>query len=1221
MSACQDGPSERRASRCAVEALEPRKLFSNTLWVTNTADAGPGSLRQAIQSADQAVGPAAIDFAIGSGPATIVPYSPLPTLGTGITLDATTQPGYAGSPIITIDGSDAGSYASGIVVSGGSCTIRGLVIDDFSSDGIYLSGAGSNTVQNNYIGINASGTAAAANGGHGILDASPNDLIGGTLASQRNIISGNGGQGVILYSSSAFNDQVEGNYIGTNAWGNAAVPNYLCGITIYGSNNNTIGGSSSGDGNLISGNGNDGVVILGGSTGNTVAGNLMGTDLTGELALPNGFYGIEVDSGGNTVGGLTAGARNVISGNAQAGVVLYQPNSIGNVIEGNYIGSDITGTKSVGVQPNGVDIDDGASNNTIGGTTPAAGNLISGNLNEGLGFFGTGTTGNVAQNNKIGTTASGLLSLGNGLVGENGNGAGVLFDNGAGGNTLGTPGDGNLVSGNGAGVVLFGSTDNSQGNTVQANAIGADATGAGDLPNAGDGVLIIGNNNTVGGAASSQGNAIYGNTSIAIVLDSGYGNVIQNNSVAPAVPYTGGTGSGNSGGGSSGGATSGNGSTGATSTVQFTGTPSASTTGSYDGKSSDNYTAVFDANTNTYFDSPQPNGNWVQLDLGSTQTITQIAYAPRAGFEYRMVGGIFEASNDPTFGTGVVALDTVASTPNDGLTTQTVSPGGGYRYVRYLAPANSWGNIAEFQVFGTASASSIGSGSSGSSSSGSNSGSTSGGSTSGGSSSGGSTSGTTTNGNSTQLIPVATSGTPGSYDGQSTDTYTAAFDGNTNTSFDAPQPSGDYVEADLGSPQNITAIAYAPRAGFEYRMAGGIFEASNDPTFGTGVVTLYTLPSTPNDGLTTQAVSPGGAYRYVRYVAPANAWGNIAELQIFGTAASTSGSSGGSTGASGSTGAGNSSGSGNGQSAGNGGAAIVQLSGTPSANITGSYDGGTSDNYTAVFDGNTNTYFDSSQPSGNWVQLDLGSTQTITQIAYAPRAGFEYRMIGGVFEASNDPTFSTGVVTLLTIASTPNDGLTTQAVSPGGNYRYLRYVAPASSWGNIAEMQVFGPGASLPSAGGSNAGGSGGATGAGAGNAGTPAQLIPVATTGTTGSYDGQSTDTFAAAFDNNTNTYFDAPQPNGDFIQADLGTAHTITSIAFAPRPGFEYRMTGGIFEASNDPTFTTGVTTLYTIPATPNDGFNTVNLSITGTYRYIRYLAPTSAWGNIADVQFFGY
>jgi O-glycosyl hydrolase len=580
--------------------------------------------------------------------------------------------------------------------------------------------------------------------------------------------------------------------------------------------------------------------------------------------------------------------------------------------------------------------------------------------------------------------------------------------------------------------------------------------------------------------------------------------------------------------------TTGGGSTGAGGVeLPLTGTPTASTALSY-GSSGDTFQNVFDGNTNTYFDSPDASGNWVQLDFGLPQTITEIQYAPRVGFESRMVGGIFEASNNPTFINNVVVLGTITAAPADGLNVLPVSVTGTYEYVRYYAPDNSYGNVAEIQVFSPDPvAIKLG----------------------------------------TQLTGTPSSNITTSYN-NSGNTFANAFDGNINTFFDAPYPNGVWIQLDLGSPQTITQIEYAPRAGDESRMIGGVFEASNDPTFTNGVVTLGTITTAPADGYTVMQLSLTGTYEYVRYLAPDNGWGNIAEMQVYGipTLAPPPPTLTGS-----------------------------QLTGTPSANTTSSWNN-SGNTFANVFDGNTATFFDAPNPDGNWVQLDLGSADTITQIQYAPRVGYESRMIGGVFEASNDPTFTANVVTLGTITAAPADGLTILPVTATGTYRYVRYVAPDNSSGNIAEMQVYG----VPPTGGS-----------------TPItvgpKLVGTPSANTTSSWN-NSGNTFQNVFDGNTSTFFDAPNPSGDWVQLAFASPQTITEIQYAPRVGYESRMIGGVFEASNDPTFTTGVVTLGTITAAPADGLNVLPVTVTGTYEYVRYVAPNNSSGNIAELQVFG-
>jgi N-acetylneuraminic acid mutarotase len=251
-----------------------------------------------------------------------------------------------------------------------------------------------------------------------------------------------------------------------------------------------------------------------------------------------------------------------------------------------------------------------------------------------------------------------------------------------------------------------------------------------------------------------------------------------------------------------------------------------------------------DGNLNTFFDAPSANGNWVGLDLGPTGgAVNQISYASRAGWASRMNGGIFQASNSATFATGVVNLFTIpanANPPSNTLTTQQLTNTTAYRYYRYLSPAGGYGNISELQLFGTA-------------------------------------------GGLTVPTPLTGTviGTPGSYNNQG-NTAAKAFDGNLATFCDAPTATGSYTGLDLGVAALIAQISYAPRAGFAYRMVGGQFQASNTADFSTNLVTLYTITTAPTPGtLTTVTLSNTAAYRYVRYVGPANSYCNIAEAQFF----------------------------------------------------------------------------------------------------------------------------------------------------------------------------------------------------------------------------------------------------------------------------------------------------------------------------------------------------
>jgi hypothetical protein len=204
------------AVACFVVLLVPvtsvRAAASFT--VTTTADSGSGSLRDAITASNGTVGPNTIDFSIGSGPQTIAPLSALPAVTQPVVIDGTTQPGFSGVPLIRLDGAGIPA-ATGLSIDAGSSELKGLIVVDWSI-GIELGVAGANTVSGNYIGTN--GSAALANGVGIVVDqGSAGNTIGGTVSSERNVISGNSTVGVELTDPGTQNNVVEGNAIGTNA--------------------------------------------------------------------------------------------------------------------------------------------------------------------------------------------------------------------------------------------------------------------------------------------------------------------------------------------------------------------------------------------------------------------------------------------------------------------------------------------------------------------------------------------------------------------------------------------------------------------------------------------------------------------------------------------------------------------------------------------------------------------------------------------------------------------------------------------------------------------------------------------------------------------------------------------------------------------------------------------------------------------------------------------
>ncbi|MEO8169101.1 MAG: hypothetical protein ABI623_12690, partial [bacterium] len=280
-----------------MAAQPPPKVdfsLANTYTVTSTGNTGGGTLRQAILDANAHGGADVIAFSIGGGGLqTIIPTSALPTITGPVLIDGTTQPGYAGTPLIEINGSLAGVGVNGLYITGGGSTVKGLLINRFVAiliGGVYYDGIGivcdnlgGNVIQSNYIGTDATGTAALPNGTSAILLAggSSYNLIGGTLPSQANLLSGNSGNGIQITPGNAGHNVVQGNYIGLDVTGTNQLANAGNGIYIVASYN-TIGGTGVNEGNYISGNLSPGIAILAGgpyiTTTNVVWGNYIGPD-------------------------------------------------------------------------------------------------------------------------------------------------------------------------------------------------------------------------------------------------------------------------------------------------------------------------------------------------------------------------------------------------------------------------------------------------------------------------------------------------------------------------------------------------------------------------------------------------------------------------------------------------------------------------------------------------------------------------------------------------------------------------------------------------------------------------------------------------------------------------------------------------------------------------------------------------------------------------------
>lgn len=335
--------------------------------ITSVADTGRSSLRECINYVNDGYGNS-ISFNI-PGPGNrsaggdtwwaISPASPLPLISNAATvIDGTTQSSNQGDtntrgPEIEIDGAGAGVGANGLLLAATSSgsTIRGLAIGNFDLNGILVQG-NSNLIAGNYIGLSADGDTIAANNPSdavqlgGIRIESASNTVGGTTVANRNVVSGNGFAGIDFVGAGASSNFVYGNYIGLDANGAVARPNTQEGIDLELAGGNTIGGPLASQRNIISGNGSDGIEIDGGD-GNVVQGNYIGTDVTGAVVIPNVRDGIDINENGvngatNTlIGGAAPNEGNLIRGNLIYGVSIRGAPTINNPIIGNQIFGNI----------------------------------------------------------------------------------------------------------------------------------------------------------------------------------------------------------------------------------------------------------------------------------------------------------------------------------------------------------------------------------------------------------------------------------------------------------------------------------------------------------------------------------------------------------------------------------------------------------------------------------------------------------------------------------------------------------------------------------------------------------------------------------------------------------------------------------------------------------------------------------------------------------------
>lgn len=492
--------------------------YAATFVVVNTNDSGTGSLREAINQVNAAPMQADIitfnipqmdpNFNAITGVFTITLTSTLPIIQSiSVTIDGTSQPEYANAskPVICLTSNTNLVYGLAFPLANGK--VNGLIINNFQY-GVSITKystypSGNCTVENCFIGTNEDGSVAKPNSvGVAILGADGNTI-------KNNLISGNTLAGIGLRKSNT--NTIAGNKIGTDLLMTTGIPNYY-GVAIDSSSMNTIGGNTASSRNIISGNSYAGVAINDQlSSGNTIKGNYIGINEIGigKQDIIANKYGIAInESPNNIVGGNIVGARNVISGNSEAGIAIMGASAKNNKIWGNYIGTNIAGNDSI---PNSSGIMmSGCPSNEIGGGNGGLGNLISGNTNAGIVIAYTGANFNTIQGNLIGTDYLGASPLGNYV--------GVYFKSNANQNKVGgtSERERNIVSANYEMGII---TEASDSNLIVGNYIGPDITGLATFRDAqdtliqGNGVMFNTNSkyNQLGGYLPEERNVVSGN--------------------------------------------------------------------------------------------------------------------------------------------------------------------------------------------------------------------------------------------------------------------------------------------------------------------------------------------------------------------------------------------------------------------------------------------------------------------------------------------------------------------------------------------------------------------------------------------------------------------------------------------------------------------------------------------------------------------------------------
>ncbi len=361
---------------------------------------------------------------------------------------------------------------------------------------------------------------------HAVLITGSGNRLGGDTEDQRLIMTGNGldnawGAAVTIVGADATNNTVTGCYIGMYGNGTLVDGNRIGVLLDNGAHHNVVGGS-----NLISGNDLYGVIITGNAHDNQITQNMIGPEIGGDSGPGNGAGGILISEGAyaNLIGGDSLLHGNLISANSGPGLTMQGSDVDLNVINGNFIGTDVTGLLALANSGDGILITDGSRDNLVGGIYPYSGNLVSGNHGSGVHLSGASTSENRLMANVIGLDIRGYIPVSNGTA----DGDGVLIDNGSNNNYIGgqEQAEANIISGNiRSGLHIDGPGSNS--NIVTGNFIGTSGPGNSSAFN-GTGVIISGGakENIIGGSIESDRNYISGNR--AELFPGGAGVLIHN---------------------------------------------------------------------------------------------------------------------------------------------------------------------------------------------------------------------------------------------------------------------------------------------------------------------------------------------------------------------------------------------------------------------------------------------------------------------------------------------------------------------------------------------------------------------------------------------------------------------------------------------------------------------------------------------------------------------